>query len=62
MEAQPNNNYKGYRFVSLDNSPCHIFNNLTCADGEHFAFLTVEESGPMVQICQKDFIDKAESQ
>lgn len=40
MEALQNNNYKGYRFITTQYSPSHIFNNISSCDGESFVYLS----------------------
>lgn len=60
MESSVNNNFKGYRFVSVQNSPSFIANNLTTNDGESFVYACNTEGNPRAIIFGKDLVEKGE--
>lgn len=55
-----NNNFKGYRFVGLANSPSFIPNNLTTNDGEFFVYVNNLSEGPKAVIYNRELIEKGE--
>lgn len=60
MESSANNNFKGYRFVSVFNSPSFLFNNMTSNDGEYYVFANNNEGTPKVLLYNKDLVEKGE--
>ena len=55
-----NNNFKGYRFVSVQSSPSFVGNNLTTNDGESFVYVSNNEGQPRALIYGRDLIEKGE--
>lgn len=60
MESSANNNFKGYRFVNVQNSPSFITNNLATNDGEFYTYVSNIEGQPKALIFNKDLIEKGE--
>ena len=57
-----NNNYKGYRFVSIQHTPSLITNNLTTNDGEYFVYINNQEPTPNAVIYSRDVLEKGDVQ
>lgn len=61
MESSARNNYRDYRFVSLQsNTASFMMNNLTTTDGENFAYVNSYDGQPRVVIYGKDLVEKGE--
>ena len=60
MESLLNNNFKGYRFVNVQNSPSFMCNNLTTNDGEYYVYVNNMEGQPKALLYNKDLVEKGE--
>jgi len=61
MEPSPNNNLKGYRFISTKHTASYLPNNLSSASSNYFAFASNTEGAPKAMIYEKSFIEKGDS-